>query len=523
MRQEVEFPPQRPKPEDIFPPRPKGISPIAYDIVTYALQKGWPTNENGEQLISEPLQKVLIGIVVGGEPITRFMRNRTIDTADAYQARDTVQGALTACYQSPAYADFRHKHPSEEATIPYRETKQEELRWRAVEPLAIAQTFLEKAKQKVQAEDEENEPTAISLTEMEEGKEEEKQTELPTGLSENMDFSGQAPEGRNTVKDFRQHIERTPLLNQSQETSLAQQIATKSVRIGNLLDQRLQIQRALNLLRSEIHATGLLAEVNHLRNAEKLLVQQLLACNQKIAATPDGMAFNRFVEANLRLAMSIAIRYIDRGLPLEDLIQEANIGLMRAVSKFDHTKGFKFSTYATWWIRQALHRALGERMWIIHIPVYVQEQIRRITITEALLYQELHRTPTAAEVGERMGIAAKRVEELEVIAQQPLSLDAPQADDEEVTLLNLIANMHADTDGEIGRKMIQEEEIQRVFKGLTTREKLIIIWRNGLFGQKKYTLIELGEILGVSRERIRQIERDAFAKMRGSSPSSRRH
>ncbi len=258
---------------------------------------------------------------------------------------------------------------------------------------------------------------------------------------------------------------------------------------------------SLRLYLREISRIPLLNASNESRLAER-------------AEGGEKEARDHLIEANLRLVVSIAKKYVGQGLSLEDLIGEGNIGLIRAVTKFDYKKGFRFSTYATWWIKQAITRSILEGTRVVRLPVYIMEEVMRVKRTTRQLYQEMGREPTPENIGERLNMTPERVSELLIWAEKVFSLDAPLSEEEENTLGDIIEDVRERGPSEVTDQHLLREEIRKVLGQLTLRERQVIELRFGLVDDHDHTLEEVGKKLKVTRERVRQIEERAIRKLR---------
>ncbi len=302
-----------------------------------------------------------------------------------------------------------------------------------------------------------------------------------------------APLTSDPVRMYLKEIGKVSLLNARQEVDLA-----KKIEAGEEVMARL----------AEIDETGEKVEKAELRRLHRI---EDIGLNAK----------KQLVEANLRLVVSIAKRYVGRGMLFLDLIQEGNLGLIRAVEKFDYSKGFKFSTYATWWIRQAITRAIADQARTIRIPVHMVETINKLIRVQRQLLQELGREPLPEEIGEKMDMSAERVREILKISQEPVSLETPIGEEEDSQLGDFIEDSEAVVPPDAASFSMLQEQLTRVLDSLSERERKVIELRFGLDDGHPRTLEEVGREFGVTRERIRQIESKTLCKLRHPSRSSK--
>ena len=310
-----------------------------------------------------------------------------------------------------------------------------------------------------------------------------------TGGADTSAFNAPRAEGAGeTLPLYLREIGRVPLLTASDEVRLSQAIER-----GREATERLQAQPGAEVNSSELEQ----------------------------AAAEGGAARAALTQANLRLVVSVARRYANRGVPLIDLIQEGNLGLLRAVEKFDWRRGFKFSTYATWWIRQAVSRAIADDARTIRIPVHLYDVVNRMARISSQLHQELGREPTDEEVAQALEISAERVRELNKVLPQPISLDGFVGEDQETRLSDVVADDNATNLEVAAEERLLAEQIRDTLLTLTPRERRVIERRFGLGDDKDESLTAIGREIGVTRERIRQIESTALRKLRHPSRAKR--
>jgi RNA polymerase primary sigma factor len=290
------------------------------------------------------------------------------------------------------------------------------------------------------------------------------------------------------VRMYLREIGRVPLLVAAEEVALA---------------KRIEAGVAASVQLADLEAAG---DLGGLPADEADRLQHL--------ANDGDDAKSSLIQANLRLVVSIAKRYVGRGMQLLDLIQEGNMGLMRAVEKFDYTKGFKFSTYATWWIRQAITRSIADQARTIRIPVHMVESINRVHRVQRQMVQQLERDPTVDELAEEVGMTPERVREIQRISLDPLSLDSPVGEEDDSYLADFIKDDGAIEPDDAATRQMLQNEVRNVLGELNEREREVVVMRFGLDDEQPRTLEEVGKTFGVTRERIRQIESKTLAKLR---------
>jgi len=328
-------------------------------------------------------------------------------------------------------------------------------------------------------------PAAPEIAELEALEEEaetepEKEAEADSKVNAWADSAGPAGD---LFRQYLREIGRVPLLNAVLEVELAQ-----AVEAGLFAEEKLTYETHLK---------------PQLRRELAILVLEGQAAKR------------RLIEANLRLVVSIAKRYLGRGMSILDLVQEGNLGLIRAVEKFDYTRGYKFSTYATWWIRQAMSRALADQARTIRVPVHVVELMNRVVRLQRRLLQENGVEPSPDDIAEVLGVACERVVEVLRLAQEPVSLHAPVGEEDDVALGDLIEDADAVSPADSVAVVMLREHLDALLSTLGEREKRVVQLRYGLTDGQPHTLEEIGRTFGVTRERIRQIEAKTLAKLRG--------
>ena len=313
--------------------------------------------------------------------------------------------------------------------------------------------------------------------------------ELDEETAKSDDDTGRMSPTSDPVRMYLKEIGRVPLLTAAEEVDLA-----KRVEAGLFASEKLTTQRQL---------------------------PPDLARELELIERDGQFAKKRLIEANLRLVVSIAKRYVGRGMLFLDLIQEGNLGLIRAVEKFDYTKGYKFSTYATWWIRQAITRAIADQARTIRIPVHMVETINKLIRIQRQMLQDLGREPTPEEIGLEMELPPERVLEIQKLAQEPVSLETPIGEEEDSNLGDFIEDSDAIVPIDAASFILLQEQLDAILHTLSEREKKVIQLRFGLTDGHPRTLEEVGKEFGVTRERIRQIESKTLSKLRHPSRSQK--
>ncbi len=336
------------------------------------------------------------------------------------------------------------------------------------------------------------------------------------------------------VRMYLKEIGKVPLLNAAQEVDLARRIeagefSTELLPVfdnGSKVDQkklRRVVEAVVDIREHQEEKFGKVEGIGRervLRSWCSRNREQLVDFLRKVER--DGqLAKKKLIEANLRLVVSIAKRYVGRGMLFLDLIQEGNLGLIRAVEKFDYSKGYKFSTYATWWIRQAITRAIADQARTIRIPVHMVETINKLVRVQRQLLQDLGREPLPEEIGKQMGIPADKVREILKVSQEPVSLETPIGEEEDSHLGDFIEDSDAVVPIDAASFILLQEQLESVLHTLSEREKKVIQLRFGLLDGHPRTLEEVGREFGVTRERIRQIESKTLSKLRHPSRSQK--
>jgi RNA polymerase primary sigma factor len=336
------------------------------------------------------------------------------------------------------------------------------------------------------------------------------------------------------VRMYLKEIGKVPLLNAAQEVDLARRI--QAGELSTALQRqtaddgkpepkalKFMVEKVWEVRDHQVHAFGKVEGIGRDKIAKSYRPKTELELDDFCRRVErDGqLAKKKLIEANLRLVVSIAKRYVGRGMLFLDLIQEGNLGLIRAVEKFDHSKGFKFSTYATWWIRQAITRAIADQARTIRIPVHMVETINKLVRVQRQLLQDLGREPTPEEIGKVMGIGADKVREIQKVSQEPVSLETPIGEEEDSHLGDFIEDSDAVVPVDAASFILLQEQLGSVLHTLSEREKKVIELRFGLVDGHPRTLEEVGREFGVTRERIRQIESKTLSKLRHPSRSQR--
>ncbi|MEW6059835.1 MAG: RNA polymerase sigma factor RpoD [Actinomycetota bacterium] len=336
------------------------------------------------------------------------------------------------------------------------------------------------------------------------------------------------------VRMYLKEIGKVPLLTAAQEVDLARRIEAGefSTELLGLVGQddkvdqkrvRGVVERVVAIRNHQVEKFGKVEGIGRDRLAKSWKAKTRQHLDEFLLRVErDGqLAKKKLIEANLRLVVSIAKRYVGRGMLFLDLIQEGNLGLIRAVEKFDYSKGYKFSTYATWWIRQAITRAIADQARTIRIPVHMVETINKLVRVQRQLLQDLGREPSPEEIGKHMGIPADKVREILKVSQEPVSLETPIGEEEDSHLGDFIEDSDAVVPVDAASFILLQEQLESVLHTLSEREKKVIQLRFGLLDGHPRTLEEVGREFGVTRERIRQIESKTLSKLRHPSRSQK--
>jgi RNA polymerase primary sigma factor len=316
------------------------------------------------------------------------------------------------------------------------------------------------------------------------------------------------------VRMYLKEIGKVPLLSAEEEVILAKKIEAGLEAADAMMDAK---HASVETLRGLCFKAGLEEPA---RDAKQLTPQRTTEVLRRVEREGQ-IAKKKLIEANLRLVVSIAKRYVGRGMLFLDLIQEGNLGLIRAVEKFDYDKGFKFSTYATWWIRQAITRAIADQARTIRIPVHMVETINKLVRVQRSLLQDLGREPTPEEIAHEMDITPDKVREIQKVSQEPVSLETPIGEEEDSHLGDFIEDSDAIVPVDAASFILLQEQLESVLHSLSGREKKVIELRFGLMDGHQRTLEEVGQEFGVTRERIRQIESKTLSKLRHPSRSQK--
>jgi RNA polymerase primary sigma factor len=338
------------------------------------------------------------------------------------------------------------------------------------------------------------------------------------------------------VRMYLKEIGKVPLLTAAQEVDLARRIEAgefstalqRSIDLDEKVDPKqlkLVVERVWEIRDHQLTAfakvEGIGRDTTASKKSYRPKAEEELQDYLHRVERDGQLAKKKLIEANLRLVVSIAKRYVGRGMLFLDLIQEGNLGLIRAVEKFDYSKGYKFSTYATWWIRQAITRAIADQARTIRIPVHMVETINKLVRVQRQLLQDLGREPTPDEIGKVMGIGAEKVREIQKVSQEPVSLETPIGEEEDSHLGDFIEDSEAVVPADAASFILLQEQLEGVLHTLSEREKKVIQLRFGLVDGHPRTLEEVGREFGVTRERIRQIESKTLSKLRHPSRSQK--